>query len=453
MKKSFMAKIFAALFIFAMPFVKGMQIVEGEGEAGVTDEEKALLSKIENKVKSLTHNLTVGLISETLFNQKMAELQTAIDKVKETTVTTELKTAIDEIKEMATKQGIEISAIKQMSPVIAERKTLLQGVKEFLENADIKAYIENGAKGQSIRVKTLVDMTMATAVTRPITPYTQLLGGLPVYAPERKISMTDVIPVGTTESETVTFNQEYEFEDGVTTLTENQATGKSSFKLRPSNLTAGRIGTHLIVSKRMLKNTSFLMAHISNRIPQKIKKAEDTEILNGDGSGSRLVGLMQNASTFAAGTFAGYVHGAQEIDALSVAISQLTQGEYQASGIVLNPIDATKIELIKTTTHEYTGQTKALRGSDGVLRISGIPVIETTAMTAGNFLVGDLKMACEWLLFTPLTMSISDTHASLFLSNEVCINFEEEPVFPIYNPLMFVKGVFATAIAAIDAGS
>jgi hypothetical protein len=50
-------------------------------------------------------------------------------------------------------------------------------------------------------------------------------------------------------------------------------------------------------------------------------------------------------------------------------------------------------------------------------------------------------------------MSISDTHASLFLSNEVCINFEEEPVFPIYNPLMFVKGVFATAIAAIDAGS
>jgi hypothetical protein len=163
---------------------------------------------------------------------------------------------------------------------------------------------------------------------------------------------------------------------------------------------------------------------------------------------------MQNASAFSAGTFAGTIVGAQQIDVLLVAISQLTQGNYQASGIVLNPIDSAKIELIKNTTEDYTGQVKAVRGQDGVLRITGIPVVETTAMTAGQFLVGDLRMACEWLLFTPLTMSISDSHGTIFLNNQVCINFEEEPVFPIYNPLMFVKGTFATAITQLDsAGS
>jgi HK97 family phage major capsid protein len=195
------------------------------------------------------------------------------------------------------------------------------------------------------------------------------------------------------------------------------------------------------------------MSHISSRIPQKIKKAEDWQILLGAGAGSDLVGLMQNASAFAAGSFATAIPAAQEIDCLYVAISQLTQGNYEASGIVLNPIDATKIELIKSTTREYVDSMRAIRGTDGVLRIAGIPVIETTAMTAGYFLVGDLKMACEWLLFTPLTMSISDSHASIFLNNEVCINFEEEPVFPIYNPLMFVKGQFSVVKAAISSSS
>ena len=416
-------------------------------------EQKEILDALQAKAQEAFDNLKKEVITKAELETKLTEVSNEIKAIKgfDDSVLTK---AIADLKKQADEIGIELSKVKQIGAKMENPKTLAEGVKEFLNNPEIKSYIENGAKGTSIGVKTLVDMTMANAVTRPTTPYNQLLGGLPVYAPERKISMTDIIPVGTTTSETVTFNQEYEFEDGVTTLTENQATGKSSFKLRPANLTAGRIGTHLIVSKRMLKNEAYLMSHISSRIPQKIKKAEDAQILNGAGAGADLVGLMQNASTFAAGSFAGTIVGAQQIDVLLVAISQLTQGEYQASGIILNPVDSAKIELIKNTTEDYTGQIKAVRGQDGILRITGIPVVETTAMTAGNFLVGDLRMACEWLLFTPLTMSISDSHASIFLNNEVCINFEEEPVFPIYNPLMFVKGSFATAIAALDsAGS
>lgn len=416
-------------------------------------ENKEILDALQTKAQEIFDNFKKDVITKTELESKMAEITAEIKAIKGFDDSVLTKSIVD-LKKQADEIGVELSKVKQIGIKMEQPKTLAEGVKEFLSNPDIKSYIDNGAKGTSIGVKTLVDMTMANAVTRPTTPYNQLLGGLPVYAPERKISMTDIIPVGMTESETVTFNQEYEFEDGVTTLTENQATGKTSFKLRPSNLTAGRIGTHLIVSKRMLKNEKYLMSHITSRIPQKIKKAEDTQILNGAGAGADLIGLVQNASAFAAGTFAGTIVGAQQIDVLLVAISQLTQGEYQASGIVLNPIDSAKIELIKNTSKDYTGQVKAVRGQDGILRITGIPVVETTAMTAGNFLVGDLRMACEWLLFTPLTMSISDSHALIFLNNEVCINFEEEPVFPIYNPLMFVKGTFATAIASLDsAGS
>lgn len=412
-------------------------------------ETKEILDALQTKAQEIFDNFKKEVTTKTELEAKIAEISNEIKAIKgfDDSILTK---AIADLKKQADEIGVELSKVKQMGTKMEHPKTLAEGVKEFLSNPEIKSYIDNGARGTSIGVKTLVDMTMATAVTRPTTPYNQLLGGLPVYAPERKISMTDIIPVGMTESETVTFNQEYEFEDGVTTLTENQATGKTSFKLRPVNLTAGRIGTHLIVSKRMLKNEKYLMSHIASRIPQQIKKAEDTQILNGAGAGADLIGLMQNASAFSVGTFAGTIPGAQQIDVLLVAISQLTQGNYQASGIVLNPIDSAKIELIKNTSEDYTGQVKAVRGQDGILRITGIPVVETTAMTAGQFLVGDLRMACEWLLFTPLTMSISDSHDKIFLNNEVCINFEEEPVFPIYNPLMFVKGTFATAMTQLD---
>lgn len=417
----------------------------------LSPEEKALLEKIENKVKSLTHNLTAGLISETLFNQKMDDLKNEIKAIKESNTVADLNAKIKAIEDAAKEQGIEISKIKQMGGGQPEkRKTLLEGVKEFLANESIKSYIENGAKGASIQIKVAVNMGMSNAISGHTTQPQQMLGGIPVYTPERKISMVDLLNTGTSSTETITFNEEYNFVDGVSTLSENQATGQTSFMVREKTLSAGRIGTHLIVSKRMLKNEKYLASHIATRIPQKIRKQEDYQILFGPGTGTDLTGLTTNASAFAAGSFAGAVPHAQEYDVLMVAISQLTQGEYQASGIVLNPVDATKIEMLKDTTGKYLA---IMRGADGVLRVGGVPVVETTAMTAGRFLVGDLKMACEWLLFTTLTMSMSDSHGTIFLNNQVCINFEEEPIFPIYNPLMFVYGTFSTAIAAIDQAS
>jgi len=440
-------------FLFAMitPFLAGTSYVVDEG--GATPEEEVLLGKVKAKAAEAFSEFKAQTISKEAFDLKMTAIENEIKTLNFKASIDDLTKTINEIKAQSNEQGVEITKIKNIGNAPCKTKSLIDGIKELLNHNDIKAYIDNGAKGQSVQVKTLVDITQATAITAGSTLPTQLLGGMPVHAPERKISMTDIISVGSTETETVTFNQEYEFEDGISTLTENQATAKSSFKVRPVSLTAGRIGTHLIVSKRSLKNEKYLLSHISKRLPQKMKKAEDAQILLGTGAGSTLVGLCQNASVFAAGAFAGTIPAAQEIDCLLVAISQLTQGEYEASGIILNPVDAAKIELIKSTTRDYVDSGRAVRGADGILRVAGLKVVETTAMTAGKFLVGDFNMACDWLLFTPLTMSISDSHASIFLNNEVCINFEEEPVFPIYNPLMFVYGQFSVAKAAITSGS
>jgi len=139
------------------------------------------------------------------------------------------------------------------------------------------------------------------------------------------------------------------------------------------------------------------------------------------------------------------IDAAQQIDVLKVAKTLVTQQEYTANGIVLNPVDATLIETLKDTTEQYLDVNRL---ENGILTISGIPVVETTAMPAGNFAVGDWAMAAALLEFSSLVLEFSESTDEK-LKNQVVAIIQEEVLFPIYNKYMFVVGDFTTAIAAI----
>ena len=116
-----------------------------------------------------------------------------------------------------------------------------------------------------------------------------------------------------------------------------------------------------------------------------------------------------------------------------------------ATGIVLNPVDATKIETLKGSDEHYID---VQRLENGVLTIGGLPVVETTAMPAGKFIVGDWILAAALAQFSELTLEFSESTQEK-LKNMVEAIVQEEVLFPIYNPYMFVTGNFTTAKAAI----
>lgn len=140
------------------------------------------------------------------------------------------------------------------------------------------------------------------------------------------------------------------------------------------------------------------------------------------------------------------IDDANRYDVLSVAIAMLNQYEYQATGIVMNQVDSCLLTTSKGTDGHYLG---IQRGADGILRVDGVPVVETNAMPAGKFLVGDLLMACELLEFTKISIEITDD-VTYKLNNEVAVIAEEEVLFPIYNKYMFIYGDFASAITELE---
>lgn len=153
------------------------------------------------------------------------------------------------------------------------------------------------------------------------------------------------------------------------------------------------------------------------------------------------------AWTFTVGSrFKDNIPAAQEIDVLKIAKALVTRREYSATGIILHPDDVAKIETLKGNDNHYLDIQRD--GATGIARIGGTPIVETTAMPSGFFMVGDFTMAAALLELTALQLEFSESTQEK-LTNTVVAIIQEEILFPIYNKFMFVYGNFATAIPAI----
>jgi len=133
---------------------------------------------------------------------------------------------------------------------------------------------------------------------------------------------------------------------------------------------------------------------------------------------------------------------ANNYDVLEVSKALLQADNFMVTGNIINPQDATKMSLLKATTGEYLGL-----GSDS---LSGLPIVETTAMPTGRYATGDFsRQGLELKEYTPLSIQFVEdveTHQN----NEIVIVIEEEIIFPVYNPYSFIAGKFADATVQLE---
>lgn len=92
---------------------------------------------------------------------------------------------------------------------------------------------------------------------------------------------------------------------------------ESSLKFKEEFTNVRRVGTHMNLSKRLLKAKSYVVSFILNRLPLWVKTAENFQILFGDGSGDNLKGIttyegVECVSKFISGTYTTIAAGAIE---------------------------------------------------------------------------------------------------------------------------------------------
>src|SRR3546814_2014836 len=110
---------------------------------------------------------------------------------------------------------------------------------------------------------------------------------------------------------------------------------------------------------------------------------------------------------------------------------QAALAEFPATGHVLNPIDWAEIELTKITDGGYLF---ANPQNDSQPRLWGLPVVETQAMTAGNFLTGAFRLGAQIFDRQDARVEVSTEDSDNFRKNLVTILAEERLALAVYRP-------------------
>jgi HK97 family phage major capsid protein len=336
---------------------------------------------------------------------------------------------------------MEMAAKKTASG--ATPKTFKAALESALKDGAIEAMVKGNSNAARFEVK--ADMSLGADVTGVVAAET-IVDAIK-YDPSRSVHIRSLIPLGSTDGQTIRFPKESAYSDGAAATAETAAFGQSDFNLTATTVNVEKIGTYMRITGEMLDDIKQLTSYLSARVPAKVLSVEDNEILNGDGSSPNLDGLFTDGAAFAAGSFALAIESANEFDVLTVALNQLALSNYQADTILLNPTDLHKMILLKSTANEYL-RNQIFSGLQPT--INGIPVTLNTAVTAGKFLVGNLRQATQLWIRENLAVEFSREDSDNFQKNFVTVRAMERVALTNYLPNAIVQGTFSTAKAALE---
>lgn len=263
-----------------------------------------------------------------------------------------------------------------------------------------------------------------------------------VYDPLNPYRVRDLITPGTTTSNVVSYIQEYAYTEAADMTAEGAEYKQEDFDLKMLSETVRKLTSYVIVSEEMLEDVVGLMSYINARLPEKLKVKEDQQLLYGAGTGYELTGLTVDATDYSDNLADSDI---SRIDVLVDACRQVRTKEYRATAILIHPTDATLIKLTKDDNGNYIHPWIFM--PNGQITLDGVPVIVSTAITEGDFLVGDFKLGAQVFDRRQLSLELSYENEDNFIKGMVTVRLSERLTLCIYRPNAFVYGSFASALA------
>jgi hypothetical protein len=215
---------------------------------------------------------------------------------------------------------------------------------------------------------------------------------------------------------------------------------KSNLNFQPAQAPVRTIAHWEAAHRNIIQDVPQLQTTINNELLYGLALVEDDQILNGDGTGENLLGILNTPGIQI------YTPGGAEpkADSLRKATTLAVIANYPPNGYVLHPNDWEDIELDKGTTNDhYRLITNIAVGLDA--RVWRQRVVESPAMTEGTFLNGSFGGAAQLYDRQQANVRIAEQHGNFFVQNAVAILVEERLALAVKRPEAFVKGTYQTA--------
>ena len=365
---------------------------------------------------------------------KLAEMKAASD-TKLNDIDTKLAKVIEAQDGMLARQNdLKLAADKKTVKSFGE---LLNESME--ENTDaIAKFARKETNKVSFQLKAVGDMGFSANFGTASQSTANVRPGI-ITDPNRRTHIRDLVPQGTMDGSTFYYVKENGVGEGsIGTVAENATKPQIDLDLIEANANAEYIAGWLRISKKMLADVKGMTAFLQMRLMEKLLRAEDNQLLNGNGTTPNISGITDT------GNFTAYNGGdGVDIEDLVNAISQLEDEEERyANGILLRPADYYRLALNKASGSGEYDLPGIVTLANGRLNIAGVPVYASTAATDGQFIVGDWRMGAMLLTREPAVVEFFYEDGTNVRENKVTVRVEERVAFPIFGDNYFIVGNF-----------
>tara|TARA_R110001606_G_scaffold47972_6_gene122098 strand:- start:9684 stop:10949 length:1266 start_codon:yes stop_codon:yes gene_type:complete len=355
------------------------------------------------------------------------------------------------LKETVAEQGRIMAKLRDGSINAKEVKDAEGSIEDMLnKHREDFAASKTGRHDFSFTVnKAVGDMTFANNLSGGNMPQAQRLEGINDIV-ERASQTYPRIPKLTTTANTIDWVYETAQEGAAGGTAEGDSKNQIDNNFVVTSVSLLKQTAYFKVSTEMLDDVSFMAAWLRNKLIVRLFLRVDSQVLVGGGIGTDLNGIYTQATVFAAGGFAGSVDSANNADSLVVAANQIRLANHMGSlSIFMHPSDVTALKLVKLSATDKRYVDRLLQVGSA-LSLDGIPIIETTAMSAGNFLIGDLSKALiaeKGGITVDVGLDGNDFTKNM---RTIIAEWRGQVIIENNDTTAFVYGVFATTNAALE---
>jgi HK97 family phage major capsid protein len=328
-------------------------------------------------------------------NEKMSALEVELKEAKDAEAVKGLNAQVEALKEAQKESGIVLKKVKETVEAAQTVRNVEGSIEAILaeKSSDFAmAKTKRHDFNFALDTKAVGDMTFAANLSGGNMPQAQRLEGINDIV-EREARVYGRVPKLSVSGNTVDWVYETAQEGAAAGTAEGAAKNQIDNNFVVTSVSLLKQTAYFKVSTEMLDDVAFMASWLRNKLIVRLFNRIDSQVIEGDGTGTNLNGLVTQATAFAAGSFALAVDNANDVDVLVVAANQIRTAEHMgALTILMHPDDVTglKLEKLSSSDKRYVERLAQVGAS---LTMDGIPIVETTAITAGTYLIGDMSKA------------------------------------------------------------
>ena len=265
--------------------------------------------------------------------------------------------------------------------------------------------------------------------------------GMPRSLSRRRLFVRDLIAPGNTTLSSVPYVRELSprlWELGASAVPEGSAKPEVFIQFEAADAPVRTVAAWVPVTNQVMEDVPTLRSYIDGRLGYMVLLREEDELLNGPGTGARILGILNfpNIQTQGAGTDKPITVG--------TAISKIELVDGEADGVVINPVDYWTMATTRSSTR-FDGEAFGAAYNSGLpystppTELWGLPVVRSRTIAQGTALVGSFRMGAQVFDRSTVSIRVTDSHQDYFIYNKQVIRAEARLALAVHRPDFFVK--------------